>query len=42
MMVGKSLYMGDADVNFLTVSHAAELIDYVPSPGARSRSTSSR
>jgi hypothetical protein len=42
MMVGKSLYMGDADVNFLTISHAAELIDYVPSPATRSRSTSSR
>jgi hypothetical protein len=42
MIVGKGLYMGDADVNFLTISHAAELIDYVPSSDSRSRSTSSR
>ena len=42
MIVGKILYMGDADVNFLTIAHAAELIDYVPSSESRSRSTSSR
>ena len=40
-LVGKSLGLGDADINFLTLSEAASLLGYAPSRPA-SRSTSSR
>jgi hypothetical protein len=41
-VLGRWLEIGDADVNFLTVSRAAELLDYEPSKSGRSLSTSSR
>jgi hypothetical protein len=42
LLVGKTLEIGDADVNFQTVSRAAALLGYEASASARSRSTSSR
>jgi hypothetical protein len=42
LIVGKTLDIGDADVNFDTVSRAAALLGYEASDAGRSRSTSSR
>jgi hypothetical protein len=42
MVLGKSLVIGDADVNFATISRAAERLGYEPSDPNRSRSISSR
>jgi hypothetical protein len=42
LQVGKTLEIGDADINFQTVSRAAALLGYEASASARSRSTSSR
>jgi hypothetical protein len=42
LVLGRQLDIGDADVNFLTVSRAARLLDYEPSTSPRSLSTSSR
>lgn len=42
LVVGRMLKIGDADVNFDTVSRAAALLDYEVSASDRSRSTSSR
>jgi hypothetical protein len=42
LVVGKTLDIGDADVNFDTVSRAAALLGYEASASDRSRSTSSR
>jgi hypothetical protein len=42
LVLGRQLEIGDADVNFLTVSRAAKLLDYEPSNSSRSLSTSSR
>jgi hypothetical protein len=41
-VLGRWMDIGDADVNFLTVSRTAELLDYEPSKSERSLSTSSR
>ena len=41
-VLGRWLEIGDADINFLTVSRTAELLDYEPSKSERSLSTSSR
>jgi Dolichyl-phosphate-mannose-protein mannosyltransferase len=41
-VLGRWLDIGDADVNFLTVSRTAKLLDYEPSKSGRSLSTSSR
>jgi hypothetical protein len=41
MIVGKTLLIGDADINFFTLSRAAEILGYDPS-AMSSRSTSSR
>jgi hypothetical protein len=40
LVLGRSLLIGDADVNFMTISRAADLLDYEPS--SRSRSITSR
>jgi hypothetical protein len=42
MVLGKALVIGDADVNFVTISRAAERLGYEPSEPDRSRSISSR
>jgi hypothetical protein len=41
-VLGRWLDIGDADINFLTVSRTAKLLDYEPSNSERSLSTSSR
>lgn len=41
-VLGKTLEIGDADVNFLTVSRAAALLDYAPSEASPGRSAGSR
>ena len=41
-VLGRWLDIGDADINFLTVSRTAKLLDYEPSTPERSLSTSSR
>jgi hypothetical protein len=42
LVVGKTLDIGDADVNFQTVSRAAALLGYTASASERRRSTNSR
>jgi hypothetical protein len=42
LVVGKTLDIGDADVNFDTISRAASLLGYEASDSGRSRSTNSR